>query len=101
MAAACVPLLPSLPPRLGRLTLLGYASHSDLLLCLIQALVQQQSAVSVARIARKEAASLDTMDVTAASSDGGGSATVACRRRALTAAAAATQAVTRRGRRAG
>ena len=42
-------------PRLGRLTLLGYASHSDLLLCLIQALVQQQSAVSVARIARKEA----------------------------------------------
>ena len=100
MAAACVPLLPSLPPRLGRLTLLGYASHSDLLLCLIQALVQQQSAVSVARIARKEAASLDTMDVTAAVSDGG-SATVACRRRALTAAAAATQAVTRRGRRAG
>ena len=83
-------------PRLGCLTLLGYASHSDLLLCLIQALVQQQSAVSVARIARKEAASLDTMDVTAAVSDGG-SATVACRR-VLTAAAAATQAVTRRGR---
>ena len=86
-------------PRLGRLTLLGYASHSDLLLCLIQALVQQQSAVSVARIARKEAASLDTMDVTAAVSDGG-SATVACRS-VLTAVAAATQAVTRRGRRAG